>query len=202
MILNDKYNFLFVHIQKTAGSSITNVLNNLEFTYSLNHSHSFISSVEYKYHDYFKFSFVRNPWDRLVSWYNMMLNKSIHNDFSNYLLNNSTNFSEFLNLTEIIKETNEHNDLVETEYPKSIAFNQLDYISDSNGNVLMDFIGRFENLEFDFNQIMKRIGVTDYSLLHLNKFEHKNYRHYYSSEDVEKVYKMYKRDIEYFDYKF
>lgn len=202
MILNDKYNFLFVHIQKTAGSSITNVLNSLEFTYSLNHSHSFITSVEYKYDSYFKFTFVRNPWDRLVSWYNMMLNKSIHNDFSRYLLNNSTNFSQFLNLTEIINETNEHNDFIKTDYPKSIAFNQLDYISDNKGNVLMDFIGKFENLENDFRQIMEKIGVKDYSLLHLNKFEHGDYRNYYTDEDIEKVYKIYKRDIEYFNYKF
>lgn len=202
MIVNNKYSFLFVHIQKTAGTSITECLHKIDGTKIIGNSHSFIShnSVE-KLDDYFKFCFVRNPWDRLVSWYNMMVTKRTHNDFSSYLLNNSNNFSEFLELTDVIYETCylEWDKMI--PYPKSISFNQLDYISDNDGNILVDFIGRFENINEDYNKIMKEIG-SNYPLPHLNKFDHKDYRNYYTDKDIEKVYNLYKRDIDYFGYRF
>ncbi len=203
MIKNDKYNFIFVHIQKTAGSSITDSLSKLEGNKRIGYYHSFIRNNKIDNIDsYFKFCFVRNPWDRLVSWYNMMINKNTHNDFSRYLLENSNNFSEFLNLTDVINEgmAHEYND--ENPYPKSISFNQLDYISDNSGNILVDFIGRFENLNNDFDYVMNKIGITNYHLPHINKFKHDDYKKYYSDKDIEKVYNMYKRDIDYFGYKF
>jgi len=49
---------------------------------------------------------------------------------------------------------------------------------------------------------MEKIGVNNIPLHHLNKFDHKDYRTYYTDKDVEKVYNMYKRDIEYFSYEF
>lgn len=117
-------------------------------------------------------------------------------------LSNSTCFSEFINLTEIIYETNMFEKISEENYPKSISFNQLDYLSDEEGNVLVDFIGKFENLQLDYAHIMKQLNIPSASLQHLNKFEHKDYRSYYSDADIEKVYNLYKRDIEYFHYQF
>ena len=203
MIINHKYRFLFIHIHKTAGTSITNTLNKLEGTEHLHHSHSMINVLDInKYQNHFKFCFVRNPWGRLVSWYNMMIQKKIHNDFSKYLLENSNTFSEFLDLTDIIMENNPREINRYSTYPKSIGFNQLDYVSDNKGNVLVDFIGRFENLNEDYDKIIEKIGVKDLPLPHLNKFEYKDYRTYYTDKDIEKVYKMYEKDIKYFGYKF
>jgi hypothetical protein len=203
MILNKKYNFLYVHIQKTAGTSISHKLFELDNTVLLNYAHSFIDSIDYStYNKFYKFCFVRNPFDRLVSWYNMMLHKGVHNDFSEYLLVNSKNFSEFINLTKIIYEKNKLEWDGKTPYPKSIGFNQLDYVSDNEGNVLVDFIGRFENLNEDYDKIIEKIGVKNLPLPHLNKFEYKDYRTYYTDKDIEKVYKMYEKDIKYFGYEF
>jgi chondroitin 4-sulfotransferase 11 len=81
MILNKKYKFIFVHIQKNAGSSIKKSLLSFENSEQHKYSHSFIDTEIGNFEDHFKFCFVRNPWDRLVSWYNMMLNKGIHNYF-------------------------------------------------------------------------------------------------------------------------
>ena len=94
--------------------------------------------------------------------------------------------------------------LVDDNQPemKSIAFNQLDYITDRNGKICVDFIGRYENLQEDFNKVLKDIGLPAMQLKHLNKFDRENYRSYYTEEDIEKVKKLYKRDIEYFGYKF
>jgi hypothetical protein len=163
--------------------------------------HSFITELENEYKNYFKFSFVRNPWDRLVSWYNMFLNLKVSNDFSKYVLNNSKNFSEFLNLTEIIVEKIGHDNPNGEYYPKSISFNQLDYLTNKEGNINVDFIGRYENINDDYRNISTKLNIS-LDLECRNKFNHDHYRTYYSDSDAEKVYHMYKRDIDYFGYEF
>jgi chondroitin 4-sulfotransferase 11 len=203
MIVNNKKKFLFIHIQKTAGSSITKNLHQVEGTLSLYNTHSMINMLDINYYqNYYKFCFVRNPWDRLYSWYKMMIKKQIHNSFSKYLLENSKNFSEFLELTDIIYETKDSEFNENFPYPKSLSFNQLDYITDDNGIILVDFIGRFELLEEDYNKIMEKIGINNIFLPHINKSTNGEYRHFYTDNDIEKVYNMYKRDIDYFGYKF
>jgi chondroitin 4-sulfotransferase 11 len=203
MIINHKYKFIFVHIQKTAGSSIANVLSDIDGTESILYPHSFINAINLEqYNEYFKFCFVRNPWDRLFSWYKMMLKKGVHNDFSDYLLNNSSNFFEFLNLTNVIYETYPLEWDGIRPYPKSISFNQLDYITDNNGNILVDFIGRFESLNEDYNKVMEKIGITNLPLPHINKSTSGEYKYFYTESDIEKVYKLYKKDIKYFNYTF
>lgn len=200
MIVNNSYKFLFVHIQKTTGMSIRRSLSELQYNVKLNNAHSFINTINIKdYLNHFKFCFVRNPWDRLVSWYNMFLNKGSHNEFSKYILT-SKNFSEFLDKTDIINDSD--CDVKKTNnYPKSISFNQLDYVSDNDDNVLVDFIGRYENINEDFKFISDKLNVK-LNLTHINKFNHDNYKTYYKDSDIEKVYNMYKRDIDYFGYEF
>jgi hypothetical protein len=198
MIINHKRRFVFVHIQKTAGTSITQALQQINGSEKVFRQHSMLHVLDLdKYEDYFLFCFVRNPFDRLVSWWNMMNHKGFQNDFSQYLLSRASSFSEFLDCTDTIHETNEG----EFPYPKSIAFNQLDYITTQEGRMAMDFIGRFENLEDDFDRICDRIGMK-LKLPHSNAFERRHYREYYTSEDVLKVKSMYRRDLEYFKYEF
>ena len=201
MLVNKRYKFLFVHIQKTAGSSICNDLLELRGTKYLGKQHSFLSHYETP-RGYFKFAFVRNPWERLVSWYNMMTYRKVHNDFSAYLLANENNFSTFLDCTDIIIETKDTFKKDKVDYVKSISFNQLDYITDRDGNIGVEFIGRFENLQDDYNKVMKALGLPETTLKHINKYERDDYRKYYNQEDKEKVYNLYKRDIEYFKYSF
>jgi hypothetical protein len=203
MVINEKNKFIFVHIQKTGGISIKNSLFSIPGTQKKNNSHSFLKELDQNlFSEYFKFCFVRNPWDRLASWYNMMVQKRVHNDFSKYLLENSNTFSEFLDLTDTIMENNMEEINQYSPYPKSISFNQLDYISNDRGEILVDFIGRFEKIEEDYKKACKIIGV-DLDLPHENKFDHRPYRDYYKNEkDIEKVRLMYKRDIEFFNYEF
>jgi hypothetical protein len=200
MIINDDKKILFVHIQKTAGLSVSGSLNELKGSTDLNHLHSFLNTLDIsKYKNYFKFCFVRNPWDRLVSWYNMFLKKGVHNKFSKYILT-SKNFSDFLRKTDIIYD-NDVKYKNTLSYPKSISFNQLDYITDINGDIGVNYIGKFENINEDFDYIKNKIGLNT-TLKHINKYEHKDYRTYYNDFDIEVVYNMYKRDIDYFGYKF
>lgn len=209
MIVNNDRKFAFVHIQKTAGISVSDVLSRISGTQLHGPRHNFVTEL-LQPESYYKFTFVRNPWDRLYSWYNMMIHKGCHNSFSKYLLTNSKCFSEFLDCTGVVEEkeegkhTNTRSKFLRSTSPclKSISFNQLDYISDVNGNVAVDFIGRFERLSDDFSHVLRAVGASDTNLPLLNKFIHDDYRKHFTTADVDKVSMLYKRDIEYFGYDF
>ena len=75
-------------------------------------------------------------------------------------------------------------------------------VCDKQGNILADYIGRFENLEKDFKYIKEKLSLKG-TLEHVNKNpleRNKNYLDYYEQESIELVNYVYKDDFEIFGY--
>ena len=70
---------------------------------------------------------------------------------------------------------------------------------DDEGNIKMDFVGRFETLENDFRQVCCRLG-RDVELPKTNASRHQHYTEHYSDASAEKVANVYEDDIKIFEY--
>jgi len=206
MLISHKKKFIFIHIQKTAGSSMVSLLKDHipDFTrYMGTHDHALWAKdkMDFSWNDYYKVAFVRNPWDRLVSWYMMIVQNADAlraqdelNDLWRYVLEHSTSFEEFLyHCTETLDDN---------DGKKSFLFNQLDYVCDENGRVIVDFIGRFEHLERDSQRVFEHLNLQGLTMPHYNTSKRDHYQSYYNEDTRLLVAERYARDIEFFQYKF
>jgi chondroitin 4-sulfotransferase 11 len=221
VIYHPDKNYLFVHIQKTGGTSISEALTKHAGATFISPAHLQLQALEFSFQRPFVFAVVRNPWDRLVSWYEMMKRKKIHNDFSKYLLEPSSNggvvsFSEFIRRTATIKEQSLPESIYTNVaawkakqsigYLKSLSFNQLDYLTDQDGKESYDEIIRFENLPSDFCRVLRPFHPNIHSdwLMRINSNPaFKNYRDYFiNTADRRWVAALYEKDIECFKFLF
>ena len=190
----------FVHIQKTGGSTVHRLLKEkLPDIYMVGERHEFATRGAKELEDwdeYFRFAFVRNPWERLVSWYSMVTKfRKSGNELWQYVRENSSNFEEF------IRNCTEEVEIREGIY-YSFAYNQLDYVTDEDGNLLVDFIGRLENFDDDVCHVFDKIGEQVEMVPHPKRSRHTHYSAFYTPETEEIVRERFKRDIEYFGYEF
>lgn len=151
-VFNREYNAIFIHIPKTAGSSIQEALGH--------GGHETIHHYmeQEGFNRAFKFAFVRNPWDRFIS---MCFHQGIP--------------------------------------PEIHCRPQHEFICDEKGKILVDYVGRFENLRTDWQIICWILGIEK-SLSHIRKGNHDDYRSYYTPESWDSIAKLYQRDIEIFGY--
>jgi hypothetical protein len=184
--------FIFVHITKTGGTSIDIALR--KYTKNTKTHQSILEMKEeaaknFGLNNYFKFCFVRNPWDKMVSQY-FYIKKKIFYDKS---------FEEF-----IIDFKSTPNDwgFKGKNFPVKYQPVQKKWICGDKGEVLMDFIGRFENLQEDFDTICDKIDLPKRELPHRNSTNHNDYSEYYNKETREIISQKFSEDIEYFGYKF
>jgi hypothetical protein len=137
------------------------------------------------YEDYFKFAFVRNPWDRLVSFWRNKIIGNINSDFG-YEKEEFEYFVNFVGENINLSYGNKHLRL----QSRLIDMNNIDYL------------GRFENFNNDLEEVMKGLNIKA-QINKLNASKRKiDYRDYYSDSSKDKVAKLYKRDINLFNYEF
>jgi chondroitin 4-sulfotransferase 11 len=200
--VEDENEVIFVHIPKAAGNGITISLFNLPST-----GHYFAEKYKKddsaKYKNYFKFTVVRNPWDRLVSAFHYLNSEKggiglWDKEFQLLYLNRLDDFKSFID--EMI-----NND----EFKKKILLwthfiPQHKFLCvDKELQLDFDFICRYETLGNDFNKLKVLLGKNDVQLKKVNKSDHKNYRNYYTEVYmIDFVSEVYRIDIELLNYEF
>ncbi len=125
---------------------------------------------------------MRNPWDWNVSFYHYVRQTPehpLHVDASRV-----RDFAEFLSWRA------EHARLL-----------QKDFVASPEGDLLVDFVGRFENLEEDFGKVCSAIGANA-DLLHLNQSRHGDYRLHYTEYTRRLVEEAWAEDVQFFGYQF
>ena len=135
-----------------------------------------------QFESFFKFAFVRNPFDRFVSYCSFM-----------------TRFKgEF--------QTNPHRVMAHfirnPPWQHVLLWPQSAFISDANGKLLTDFVGRVETMQQSYGEIAHRIGIPSAPLEKVNTSKRRDYRSYYTPTLVDGVTRLYARDLELFAYEF
>lgn len=202
---------VYVHIPKCAGLSMGELCRNenisidaintcedhLNKTYDTN-CYVNIDSLSKK--DLFSFSFVRNPFDRLVSAYKCPWVSGVEvtcHGKRKYNLE-FDNFNSFVN-----KFVLNENDYSFFRWSHVMPYTDTRMkLFNHDGKLQISFIGRFEKLQEDFNTICDKIGIPQQKLPHKNKTNHKHYTEYYDEETKSIVAEKYAKDIEYFGYEF
>ncbi|MGI9368523.1 MAG: sulfotransferase family 2 domain-containing protein [Ruegeria sp.] len=191
---------VFVHIPKTGGSTVSTILRRPNFGSLTKHDpspaidkHSSIfahlEQLGPQDKDYFKFSFVRNPWDRLVSAYHYVIERRKELE----LVANHNSFDGFL--SSFIEEPSQYLDL---PYFRP----QSSFLVGDNGEMPLDFLGRFETFEKDLGVVLQEIGSRRMFFKHRKKSKRRDYREYFSAETSKAIGEVYNRDLQNFGYEF
>ncbi|MGB6167273.1 MAG: sulfotransferase family 2 domain-containing protein [Geitlerinemataceae cyanobacterium] len=178
---------VFIHINKTGGSSIGVALG-LKWEHKT--AIEKIEEIGRKQWDKkLTFAWVRNPWDKVVSHYCYRVKTNQTN-----LAVNPIEFPDWVKLSYGEKNP-EYYDKPKMFMPQS------DWITDVSGEVLVDFVGRFENFERDFQKVCDRLKYKA-KLPHKKKSERGEYQSYYDRESRKIIEKWFCEDIDRFGYKF
>jgi len=212
MLISKRKKFIFIHIYKTAGFSMTNALTPFavrpkskyrllrvvfrllkrierltsfdpeSFSTHLTASEVINAIGRKTFDSYFSFAIVRNPWDWQVSIYHYMLKSENHHQHN--LAKSFGNFDAY----------------IRWRCAEEVRF-QKDFIYSEDGELLVDFVGRFENIDTDFKKICSRIGISA-TLPKLNVSNTIPYQQFYNDETRELVRRTFDVDISLFGYEF
>lgn len=197
MILSENLKFIFIAVPKTGTTSLEKVLKPYD-SFGCSGEDWAPPPVKHKparqlraelgeerWRSYFKFSFVRNPWERVVSQYFYLKSDIFRNPASPHhrLCTAGLSFDAFI------------------RKPIPVDSQTL-YLSDETGKLLVDFVGYYENIEEDWQRICRQLGLSRIVLPHMNQSWHLPYPHYYNSETRRVVEKRFQDDIEVFGFRF
>ena len=207
MIISESRKFIFVAIPKTGTHSVRRALrphmseDDIEQVRlfeekkfpipelaNLRHGHISLAQLRpfldpAKFESFFKFAFVRNPFDRFVSYCAFMTRKG----------------GEFEKDPRGIMRH-----ILAAPGPRShILFQpQCSFVTGSDGKLLTDYIGSVEQMQGSYDEICDRIGIPRSELEKTNESSRADYRQYYDDSLKEGVAKLYARDLELFGYEF
>lgn len=182
-----KYNLLFVHIPKTAGTSVRKAMDLADMKL-LSFDH--LTLKEYRtflhpdfFERMFKFAIVRNPWDRAVSLYYFQRSKSFSlSNPEQYAASMNMSFRQFLD-------------------GKGFILQQLPWIR-LDDKIGVDYVGRFENLTETMRTVSEESGFPLTELSHINSTFHSPSFTYYDNHTKGIIAKKCEEDIDEFKYTF
>tara|TARA_Y100000592_G_C5477869_1_gene323462 strand:+ start:1488 stop:3035 length:1548 start_codon:yes stop_codon:yes gene_type:complete len=214
MFISEKHKFLFVHVPKAAGSTISIMFKDTHGLVGEQRSdppplehHKGINQIlqeHPEYEDYFKFAVVRNPYERLLSGYTEFKNLP-HRMNPDSTLPWPSNINQYSDFVDFCKN------LENSEWIKDVHFvPQSDLLCD--GEIIkVDYIARQENLFHDLNKIKDKINVSEEDLKNyiVNGEKHRqtkgvhyqgHYSQYYTEETRQIVERIYHDDFVNFGY--
>jgi len=211
MLVSYERGFLFIHVDRAAGTSIQLALQpyaarrrdsrlrrRLVWLRGVNRLGRLHHALEFPEHAparavkkclppelyvrLFKFAFVRNPWDRLVSRHAHLLQSLDHP--RHRLVKKLGSFDNYL-AWEVARQ----------------KMHQHACLYSARGECLVDFVGYYEHLQEDFAKVCERLEIRA-DLPRVNTSVHRDYRLYYTPATRDLVAKHFRRDIELFGYEF
>jgi len=205
MLVSHRHRFVFIHVYKVAGTSMRQALERFcedkwkrraarllagKGLYRPDLPPAHLTALEARerlsprvFDDYFTFAFVRNPWDWQVSLYHYMRKTPYHHQHE--LAQRLKDFDAYIHWR------------VEEEVRLQKAF-----VTDAQGTVIVDYVGRMEHLADDFGHVCRAVGLPPIRLPHENRSGHRDYRDYYTDETREMVARAFAEDIDLFGYTF
>ncbi len=179
--------YTFVHINKTGGSSVEQALG-LPFEHKTAREKK-EELGDRRWNQRFSFSFVRNPWDRVASLYHYRVRTN-----TSGLGSGTIDFNTWVRLTFHDQDPAFYNS------PKMLM-PQAAWLCDDANRLLVDFVGRFEALEEDFETVCTQIGRRA-TLPHLKRSTRGPYRSQYDDDAIAIVEAWFEEDIDRFGYAF
>ncbi|PJF38588.1 MAG: hypothetical protein CUN55_16855, partial [Phototrophicales bacterium] len=185
MQISKRHNFIFVHIPKTGGTSMRHALEpysdpweGLTDTHENRMQWGHANALQIRerveeefWNQAFKFAVVRNPWDWLVSMYVFNSGARLDELSREAFLKNKHLFEQWL-LHEVAIDSQTHR------------------LSDTEGNLLVDYVARMNHLNEDFQYICQRLGIQA-TLNHRNPSLHSLYTRYHTRETREFIQQRY-----------
>jgi chondroitin 4-sulfotransferase 11 len=190
--INDMHKLIFIHIPKNAGISIEEAL----FGKKIGHKSilQFEAHNEKKYDEYFKFTVVRNPFDRLVSAFHFLKKGGINPVDKKWSDKNLMNIDDFESFVYKLKDKKFAKKVLNQQHFRP----QYKYLVTSKGTLNIDLIMKFENLSSDFVKLTDMINMKDKTLEHKNKSDRNSWEEYYDENSKELIHKLYQKDFELF----
>ena len=213
LIISKKYKYIFFHLPKNAGVSISRTLISQEKSLQFKRYISYLFRKIFQTRDNFYFSLEQR---KFVFFKSHISCEDFFNIFGEDIFADYYKFAVVRNPWDRMvsryfytkKITNKFNqmsfdDFLKYDFEKNLyTINQYNFCLDKNKKICLNKIIKFETLYEDFNIVTSKIFQKQNMIKHLNKSEHKNYREYYNKDRRDKVFKFCKKDIDYFNYEF
>ncbi len=161
MIISDEPNFIFIAVPKTGSCSIEDALEPLMNAELKREFHKHVTAMRLerelpaeRWQNAYKFAFVREPYAWMHSWYRFRLRDALKDPAGKYHKRYTGNIS--------------FNEFVHTFSKKELMLKQSDVISTQSGELLMDFVGRYEKLQSDFDTVCEQLNIPQKKLARVN----------------------------------